>query len=350
MKIFECSHCFHPIFFENDTCENCNHKVGYLAPSFKMISLGPSNPQQAYSLITDGEYKFCKNHEHDVCNWLIPLNSENNYCTACQLNRTIPNLSDSRNYEKWQKLEIAKHRLIYQLQILNLSINPKMKYPVTGLCFDFIAKRGDVNIMTGHSNGVVTIILAEADSVHREMVRKQLSESYRTLIGHFRHEIGHYFWESLIQPNPEKLNEFRGLFGDEQKNYGQSLATYYQYGAPFNWQNEFISQYASSHPWENWAETWAHYLHIMDTTETAYYCGLKVSQNLSNADYMHSNPNFDPYHCQNFDLILNTCIPLFSAVNNINRSMGMADVYPFVVSPSVIQKMKFIHNLLQSRN
>ncbi len=267
------------------------------------------------------------------------------FCNACMLNRTIPDLSDSENFQKWQKLEVAKHRMVYQLQRMGLSLPSKMADPDKGLCFDFISRQGNNQIMTGHANGIITILLSEADSVHREQMRTQLSEPYRTLIGHFRHEVGHYFWDRLIAKNDLVLKEFRKVFGDERKDYGASLASYYNDGAPEDWQGTYISRYATSHPWEDWAESWAHYLHIMDMTETAYFFGISVDP-LSSDTSMKTAITFDPYEIEKFELIFQNCIPLSFAVNSLNRSMGIPDVYPFVASPAVVQKMQFIHQLV----
>lgn len=344
MKIFECGNCSHPLYFENDSCEKCGHISGYSDATRQMLTFDP----ESSNLIADrnGEvFKYCQNKEFAVCNWLIPVSDENEFCSACELNRTIPNLSDDKNFQKWQKLEVAKHRLIYQLQRLGLPIPPQEHYLETGLCFDFISKQGNSKIMTGHANGVITILLSEADSVHREQMRKQMSEPYRTLIGHFRHEVGHYFWDRLVAINELVLNDFRNLFGNEQADYGEALKTYYQNGSPVNWQSNFISQYATSHPWEDWAETWAHYLHIMDMAETAYYFGMSVNPLLKDGS-LSGSIDFDPYEITDFDNIFKAWVPISFAINSLNRSMGVPDAYPFVVSPSVVDKMNFIHRLV----
>ncbi len=343
MKIFQCGHCHHPLFFENTVCENCGHLSGYRDSDAKMLTFDP----RSFSLVSDREkieYKYCTNNQHGVCNWLLEKNDPNFLCSACQLNRTIPDLSDTSNFEKWQNLEVAKHRLIYQLQKLGFTLQNKM-INQEGLCFDFIAKQNDPKIMMGHENGVITILLSEADSVHREKMRKQLLEPYRTLIGHLRHEVGHYFWDRLVVTNQNMLNEFRMIFGNEQENYADALQRYYQNGAPANWQDSFISKYATSHPWEDWAETWAHYLHIMDMVETAHFFGLNVDP-AEGLESMKTKVSFDPFTMRDFKVIIQTCIPLSFAVNSINRAMGVPDVYPFVITPAVADKMKFIHKML----
>lgn len=346
MKVFQCGHCNHSVYFENYSCENCGHLTGYRDSDRKMITFDPF----ASRLISDQEqlaYKYCKNKDFYVCNWLIDQHNPQEYCNACQLNRTIPDLSDVENFEKWQNLEVAKHRLVYQLQKIGLALFTK-KDDENGLCFDFVAQQNDPSLMTGHADGVVTILLREADSVQREQIRKQLFEPYRTLIGHLRHEVGHYFWDRLVYRSPEALAEFRTIFGDEQTNYADALKEYYKVGAPNNWQDSFISKYATSHSWEDWAETWAHYLHIMDMVETAYFFGLNVKP-IEYIKDMQAKVTFDPYTIFDFDKILATCVPLSFAVNSINRAMGVPDVYPFVISQPVVQKLKFIHRLLWSK-
>lgn len=346
MKIFECGNCHYALFFENNYCENCGHLCGYDERSNKMLTFDPLNA----SLISDrnhNEYKYCKNKEHEVCNWLVPVESPDDFCRACQHNRTIPNLSKKKNLEKWGLLEVAKHRLIYQLQKLHLPLISKHKDD-QGFAFDFVVSQEPGQLMTGHASGIVTILLREADSVFREQTRIQLLEPYRTLIGHLRHEVGHYFWQLLISKDAKLLADFRSIFGDEKQDYNDSLQQYYKTGAPDNWQLSFISKYASSHPWEDWAETWAHYLHIMDMVETAYYFDIKASPK-GTTKSMDFEVSSDPYQVINFDHVIQTCVPLSFAVNSINRAMGVPDVYPFVVSGAVADKMKFIHQLLLGR-
>ena len=345
MKVFECGHCNHPLFFENNQCDNCGHYCGYRDSDRTMLTFDPSNPL----LISDREqieYRYCKNKAQEVCNWLLKVDDEHEYCSACQLNRTIPDLSDQQNFLKWKNLEIAKHRLIYQLQKLGLDLPSKMVND-DGLCFDFIVKRSNPSLMTGHASGVITILLREADSVLREQIRKQLQEPYRTLIGHLRHEVGHYFWERLIANKESNLMAFRAIFGNEELDYQNALQNYYKDGAPDNWRDNFISSYATSHPWEDWAETWAHYLHVMDMVETAHFFGLKTRPLKKNKN-MKAKVTFDPYAVSDFKTIVQTSVPLSFAVNSINRAMGIPDVYPFVITLKVVEKMSFIHGLLRS--
>lgn len=344
MKVFQCGNCNHAIFFENVTCENCGHLSGYRAEDFKMLTFNFSSD----TLISDREgvaYKFCKNKEYQVCNWVLEKDSPEEFCSACQLNRTIPKLADADNFENWTHMEIAKHRVIYQLQKVGLSLPNKMYNDEEGLCFDFVSNKSNPKLMTGHANGVVTILIREGNSVLREKARKQLSEPYRTLVGHLRHEVGHYFWDRLIRDYPDTLSEFRSIFGNDELDYSKALNTYYKNGAPENWQKSFISEYATSHAWEDWAETWAHYLHIMDMVETGYFFRLSVKP-VGKKNKLKTRISFDPYTVENFDKIIENCVPLSFAVNSMNRAMGVPDIYPFVISPVIVEKLRFIHRLL----
>ena len=131
----------------------------------------------------------------------------------------IPDLSLPENLSRWRALEAAKHRLFYTLFQLRLPVETQAESPA-GLAFQFLADVGPgaPSVMTGHADGVITINLAEADDAERERRRQQMGELYRTLLGHFRHEIGHYYWDRLIANTPH-LEEFRRIFGDERQDY-----------------------------------------------------------------------------------------------------------------------------------
>jgi len=231
---------------------------------------------------------------------------------------------------------------------MKLPVVSKMQDAQTGLVFDFKANEpSDENekILTGHDNGVITINIEEADDIEREMARKQMDEVYRTLLGHFRHEIGHYYWDRLIDNTPN-LEKFRGIFGDDTVDYGEALQKHYNEGAPANWNENFISMYATAHSWEDWAETWAHYMHIIDTLETAYSFGLSVKPLVPASQKLDAEIKKDPYAIKDFDTIFKMWIPLTFAMNSLNRSMGLKDSYPFVISEPVKEKMKFIHQIV----
>jgi hypothetical protein len=200
-------------------------------------------------------------------------------------------------------------------------------------------------VLTGHDGGVITVNINEADDVERERMRVSMHEPYRTLLGHFRHEVGHYYWDQLIAGTAEEAG-FREMFGDERADYGEALKRHYAEGAPTDWSAHFISAYASMHPWEDWAETWAHYLHILDTLETAYAFGLRVRPGLAEpADGLKADIRVDPYRLESFDALIGLWLPLSFAVNSLNRSMGHPDLYPFVIPPAVMEKLRFIHGV-----
>lgn len=341
MKLYNCTNCGNPLYFENSTCLKCGHIVGFEAEKFNLLALNENI--NGYSPVNNNNevYRFCANTTAGTCNWLIPTASNAQFCKACELNRTIPALISDENQAKWRRIENAKHRLVYSLLRFGLPVKTKLNADdPEGIVFDFMADISPVErVMTGHDNGVITLNIEEADEAQRTRHKLDLGEKYRTLLGHFRHEIGHYYWDVLIKDS-NQLQKFRQLFGDETRDYDEALTAYYQTQTPSNWNDFFISPYASAHPWEDWAETWAHYLHMMDTLETAWSFGIDIHRKQMEADV-----NKDPYTIVNFDGIINMWFPLAFAVNSLNRSMGHADFYPFVIAPAVIEKLRFIHQV-----
>jgi hypothetical protein len=350
MKLFNCTHCEQVVYFENDSCERCGYSLGFDAAEQQIVALEKRNDQHftRYGQPEAGAYTYCPNHAQQACNWLIPEGSSEEFCPACKLNRTIPKLSEPEHIARWQALEVAKHRLVFSLMELGLPIVSKTENEETGLAFDFLADEQKPNgekVMTGHDNGLITINIKEADDVEREMARKNMDEVYRTVLGHFRHEVGHYYWDRLIDNTPN-LEPFRQLFGDDRTDYAEALKRHYDQGPPADWREHFISAYATTHPWEDWAETWAHYLHIIDTVQTASSFGVRVRPQVSEPeDRLTAQITEDPYESENFDAIMKQWLPLSLALNSLNRSMGLRDVYPFVIPPAVAKKLAFIHQV-----
>ena len=294
-------------------------------------------------------FRFCANAQDDGCNWLLNDSCGEEFCLACRHNRTVPDLSDPENRLNWQKLEIAKRRLFYTLLQLGLPLVNRDDNPESGLAFDFLADPASEGekVMTGHDNGIITLALKEADDAEREKRRTFMHEPYRTLLGHFRHEIGHYFWDRLVA-DEGKYDACRAVFGDEQKDYGDALKEHYEHGAAPDWQDHFVSTYATSHAWEDFAETWAHYLHIVDSLETASSFGLKVDPKEVENEELHVNVRLNPYRAKNIEQLINVWLPLTYALNAMNRSMGLNDIYPFVLSPEAIAKLGYIHQLVHA--
>jgi len=347
MKLFKCQHCDQLLYFENTRCERCGHALGYLWQVDQISALTPTSDGNWQAMADPGRhYRSCDNAVYDACNWLLPTNTPDTLCLACQLNNTIPNLNEPTHLAHWRKLEFAKHRLIYTLLHFGLPVFNKSIDPVLGLAFDFLGPDAQGRVMTGHADGLITINIAEADDAERERVRLAMGEPYRTLLGHFRHEVGHYYWQRFAQ-SAEWLAAFRTYFGDEQQDYGQALSTHYQHGESVDWATTFVSQYASSHPWEDWAETWAHYLHMIDALETAYAFGLRVRPKIKSDENLAVTVDFNAYNQRDFAEIVEAWLPLTFAINSLNRSMGLLDLYPFVLSPTVIEKMAFVHNSIR---
>lgn len=352
MKLFECQNCGQLLFFENTRCERCQSLLGYLSDLSVLSALTATGGNTWCALAAPGQtFRLCGNSTYDACNWLVPADSGDAFCRACRLNRTVPNLDEPGNRLLWQRLEAAKHRTVYAILRLGLPLVSRHDDPTQGLVFDFLSDSGahfqeGPQVMTGHAKGLITINLAEADDVERERHRRDMAESYRTILGHFRHEIGHHYWERLVRGSVW-LENFRDMFGDEQRDYGMALATHYAKGPSADWQQHFISSYASAHPWEDFAETWAHYLHMVDTLETAAAFGLSVRAKAGSPAPLAMDIDFDPYRHPDFDALIDAWLPLTAAVNSLNHSMGLPDLYPFVLAPEVVGKLRFVHGLVQ---
>ena len=348
MKLFECQSCRQVVYFENTHCERCHHQLGYLPSAAMLYALEPDGNAWRTLGPDKSAVRFCDNAAHGACNWLLPADAPDAFCPACRHNRTIPDLSIPENLSRWQRLELAKHRLFYSLLRLRLPMRTRTEDPQHGLVFDFVGDSPEPSaprILTGHDDGVITIALAEADDAERERRRTQMHEPYRTLLGHFRHEVGHYFWDVLIRDGG-RLDACRAIFGDDSLDYDAALKTHYEQGAPANWQENYVSAYASTHAWEDWAETWAHYLHIVDTVEMASAFGIHVQPRITRDETMSADINIDPYRSASMQEIVDAWLPLTFAVNNLNRAMGNADLYPFVLSPAVVTKLGFVHDLV----
>lgn len=338
------------VFFKNDQCLKCGHPLGFLPEILNVSMLEITAPGlfEAKSPESAGQtYRQCRNGEqHQVCNWMVPEKEANPFCVACRLNEVIPDLAVPGNLKRWSKLELAKRRCVYTYLKLRLPME-STGAPEFPLRFRFLQDTPAAPVLTGHENGVITVNVAEADDDEREHRRLTLHEPYRTLVGHLRHETGHFYWDRLIANSP-LLTKFRELFGDERMDYDAALKKNYADGPPPNWQDRTVTAYASSHPWEDWAETWAHYLHIIDTMETAASFGLSVNSGNNASTDPKDNVRIDFSERMDFDELIAGWTPLTCALNSINRGMGLADLYPFVISPTVIEKLRFIHEVIHS--
>ncbi len=348
MRLFDCDHCGQPVHFDNRRCVRCGYRLGFLPEQLEMITVEPvdetswrsaANPEQSV--------RFCDNANLDICNWLIDAGDANGFCTACRHNRLVPNTSTEEGIERWRRIGQAQRHLFYSLLRLHLPHPDRQEDPKGGLVFDFredqIGSDGNlIPAMTGHEEGLIAIRAAEADDVTREQARASMEEPYRTLLGHFRHETGHFIWNKLVR-DTNGFEAFRAVFGDEREDYGAALQRRYETGPMPGWQESFISAYASAHPWEDFAECFAHYLHIVDTLETARSFGMSIDPH--NHEELAAEVDFRPYKARNAEQLVDAWIPLSVAINAIQRSMGQPDSYPFVLSPPVVSKLEYLHRL-----
>lgn len=352
MRLSTCNSCGQLVYFENTSCTRCGAVLGFNTDILQMQSFTPTpdgllTPIGKQKLV---KYRYCANGvNHNVCNWVVEADGPHELCVACQLNRTIPDLSVANNLQLWSKIESEKRRLIYSLLVLGLPL-AQVDPAAPQLAFDFLAETLSTGneshpVLTGHDDGLITININEADPSKREKMREDMAEPYRTLLGHFRHESGHYYWDVLVR-DTQWLEPVRALFGDDTQDYNDALAAHYQTGPAPDWQTYYVSAYASSHPWEDWAETWAHYLHIIDTLETAQGFGLTVAPQIANNQGLRSNVKINPYNSEKFDTIIQHWLPLMYALNSLNRSVGHQHAYPFVLAETVIKKLDLVHRIV----
>ena len=377
MKTFKCN-CTEQLilFFESSHCLACGRTVG-IDDEFDQVE--PYEIDEQSGLFYKAEapevfYKKCDNNaQYHVCNGMVNLDTfipvadkDEVLCFSCRFNETVPDLSIIGHIPLWKKMETAKRRALYTLKSLSLPLNTIIQEPESGLSFDFITDRnvsdhfvspiiGQDVVFTGHDCGHITINLAEADDVARSQAKIAMGERYRTLLGHFRHELGHYYFDQLIANSPKKHALCKQYFGDDELDYQQALDTHYKQGAPANWHETFISEYATMHPYEDWAETWAHYMHIIDTLETAKNFSITGSTTgnefeLDEADELRLPQNAYYFYAQtSIETILDTWMEFSIILNSLNRSMGLADAYPFVLTQAVRTKLSFIHHAIHNR-
>ncbi len=336
MTHFTCT-CGNALFFENSECLQCQRPVGYDLATNRFHALEPEGP-----------HRLCENGtRHGVCNWLVPAAGRSSLCRSCQLTRTLPDLTIIGQLEAWRRMESEKRRVLYTMAQLG-QVPLSKSESQGGLAFDFLAPQPGAPVVTGHRDGVITLNILEADDAYRETERRALGEPYRTLIGHLRHEIGHYYWDCFFRdhrPDDAGLAEFRQLFGDERTDYGAALAAFYQSGPRAGWAESHITAYAAVHPWEDWAETWAQYLHIVDTVETVESFGwrsdtIPMPATPFTAESVGATKSASE---QKFLRTLNTWAKISPALNEIAASLGQRNLYPFVLNAATARKIHFVH-------
>lgn len=348
MRTFRCDVCGLVLYFENSACTGCGSTLAFL-PDERVLATVTELGEQRLGRRNEGapRYRHCQNRTtYAACNWAVALGDDQALCQACRLNETVPDLTQEHSLDLWKRMEVAKRRLLYTLHDLGLSDYQPGNASEHPLRFRFLSDPPGTQdkVLTGHAAGVITINLSEADPSYREAIREALGEGYRTLLGHFRHESGHYWWDRLIAPKPARLESFRQLFGDERSDYATALEQHYAKDASACPEG-FVSAYATMHPWEDWAETWAHYLHMVDTLQTAGEYGLALKNQPGTAP-TQSEMRASETDFTDFEQLVLAWTTLTVALNSLNRSMGVQDVYPFMLSAGALEKLRYVHDVV----
>jgi hypothetical protein len=336
VRNFTCPNCGQRLAFENSVCLSCGSALGFSLGDRAVLVIASGADSEHGGAVDSNQYRLCSNLHLAECNWLVEKAPVDRLCKSCALTRARPNDDDTKALAAFAIAEKAKRRLIFELHELKLPIVGRDEDPDYGLAFDLLSSEFQT-VVTGHHNGVITLDLAEGDDVHREQLRVAMDEPYRALLGHFRHEIGHYYFYRLVEPSQAYVQRFHDLFGDPNADYQAALDRHYRDGPPPDWEKTYVSSYASMHPAEDWAETFAHYLHIRDALDTAAAFGFAPSG--ATFERRVLGPS-------GFDTIIEMWLPLAWALNMVNRSMGKDDLYPFVLPTRVLDKMRFIHLII----
>ncbi|MBD8079933.1 putative zinc-binding metallopeptidase [Cellulosimicrobium arenosum] len=353
MRAFSCSRCGSLVGFEDPTCVSCGSTLGYVHGIDRMRALDDDGRAR-----WEGVPRILCANQPLGCNWLVPEGPElEAFCVACRLVRRHPSPGDDLATDQYAAALVAERRLLFQVLENDLPITSYAERD-GGLAFDLLSSTTGDPVTIGHADGVVTIDLSETGDAYRESLRVELGEPYRTMLGHFRHETGHYYWQELVSSSPALLARCRELFGDDTADYQQAIDRHYAHGAPDGWRAEFISEYATMHPYEDFAESWAHYLHITDTLQTAASFGMnlggligdKLAPELRGSLATHPAFSVTGYREATMEEILTLWHPLAIAFNQINRSMGKNDLYPFVLTEPVRAKLAFVHEVVSGQS
>ncbi len=346
MRIHHCSACGNQVYFENTACGSCGAQLGFMPDRCEIGSFLQTDANPCWELLgrTDpATWRPCANRlSYAVCNWMLRADDKDSLCTSCRLTSTVPSLDDAGNGRRWALIEAAKRRLVYTLLDLGVPFHAKRAADdVQGLEFRWLASTDQQPALTGHQDGVVTLNIVEADDDRRESTRVQFGEPSRTVLGHLRHEVSHHLHQRWVEGSAQEP-AFRQLFGDERADYAAALQTHYANGPAADWSDRFISAYASAHPWEDWAETCAHYLLMVDAVETAAAWGLRLHEGLG-AEPVGERSTAD---VRVDDLVFRHWLPVARFLNAMSRSLGLRDSYPFLIADPVLEKLRFVQQVL----
>jgi hypothetical protein len=333
-----CPNCHSFAFLDWQECGNCGAELGYVYTTLSFLAVHPEGTESGGEI-----WRTCSNRSWG-CNWLVADSEESGRCFSCRLSRRLPDREDTIAWEKLKDTGIAKRRLLVRLFELGLPVTPYYEKP-GGLGFDLLSSFSGERVSIGHSNGIITLDLAETLDAYRESLRVRLGEPYRTMLGHFRHEVGHYYQWVLVTSD-EQWDACRALFGDERASYQDAIKRHYREGAPEDWADTFISEYATMHPWEDFAECFAHYLHITGTLATAAAAGVTLSSDRVAGIVDHDIVPEGSYSALGLDRMLEDWRWLSLMFNRVNRAMGQRDLYPFTLTAPVVEKLRFVHELI----
>lgn len=352
MRAFACPVCNDFTPFEQDRCPSCQANLSLHLPSKSMYAT-----TDGVAIVDGQRWVRCTQADTLGCNWLTPAEQadddayQRGRCLADSLIRHEPAPDDTLAREKLVPATQALRRLIYQLSDIGLPIEPWWRSE-GGLAFDLLSSytTGE-KVIIGHAGGVITIDLVETLDAYREQLRVTLGEPYRTMLGHFRHEVGHYYQNILVENGSgatRYLPECRTLFGDETASYRDGIARHYKFGAPDNWQASFISEYATMHPWEDFAECFAHYLHITDTIDTCREAGMVLQAQRVRFSAPRDIVALESYADVPVERLLFDWKWMSLFFNRVNTAMGKHPLYPFELPPPVISKLGFVHRVIRS--
>jgi hypothetical protein len=348
VRAFACPVCNDFASFEADGCANCGATLGFHLPTKTMVPI-----VDGAALIDGRRWVRCTQYRPLGCNWLA-LDEQTPYergrCLADSLIRREPAADDTLAREKLVPTAAALRRMVYQLDDIGLPIDPFWRHD-GGLAFDLLSSRttGE-KVIIGHANGVITIDVVESLDDYRESLRVKLGEPYRTMLGHFRHEVGHYYQNVLVETGSgaaKYLDQCRALFGDERASYSDAIARHYKTGAPVGWGDSFISEYATMHPWEDFAECFAHYLHITDTIDTSREAGMVLLAERVRFTAPRDIVPLDSYADVPIERLLFDWHWMAMLFNRVNTAMGKSPLYPFDIPPAVASKLGFIHKVIR---
>jgi hypothetical protein len=330
--------CNRWLFFGNTACLGCDRSVGRCCACRAMASFSPASTSELFSCDNcHAEVQPCANRNLGICNCFANQTDStgNVLCTYCEFTRVVPPHDSPDKFSRWRELESAKRRLLIQLSGLEFPPFASKFVPTCPLVFEFkedtVLPDGSIEaVFTGHENGVITINAHEADSVRREQSRVAFNEPQRTLIGHMRHEYGHFLDLCCIQGDLLRA-KYVELFGDPATvDYAEAKTRYYAQGPTGNWPESYVSAYASMHPWEDFAETVNVYLDLMALAETA-------------RDQLGSNIDTSANGC--VATFISELLDLAITVSEFNFDMGLNALLPERFNDEVVCKLSYVHSL-----